>query len=83
MAITIDPDKKKRIENLVKSFREIEGAIAPFREQRAELKKSYEENGWLTKDEYALVKKAYNALKHKVDMDDLSTMVDICKVEMP
>ena len=82
MAIAIDDDKKRRIEQLVKSFREIDGAIAPFREQRSELKKSYEENGWLTKDEFGLVKKAYNALKNKVDMDDLSTIVKIARKEM-
>lgn len=83
MAIVIDNDKKKRIEDLVKSFREIEAAIAPFREHRNELRKSYEENGWLTKEEYNLVKKAFNAVKSKIDMDDLSAIVDIVKVDMP
>ncbi len=83
MAIAIDDEKRKRIENLVKTFREIESCILPFQEQRKDLRKSYEENGWLTKDEYNMVKRAYNARKHKVDMDDLSTMVDIIKVEMP
>ena len=82
MPIAIDDDKKKRIENLVKSFREIDSAILPFREQRTDLKKSCIENGWLTKEEFTLVKKAYNALKNKVDMDDLSTIVEIARKEM-
>jgi hypothetical protein len=83
MPIVVDDEKRKRVENLVKSFREIDNAILPFREQRTELRKSYVENGWLTKDEFTLVKKAYNALKTKVDMDDLSTVVDIARKEMP
>lgn len=83
MAISIDPEKKTRIENLVKSLRELDNCIAPFREQKADLRKSYVENDWLTKDEFTLVKKAYNALKNKTDMDDLNTIIDICKKEMP
>lgn len=81
--LTFDPEKTKRIENLIKSLREIDTFIEPFQEQRKDLRKSYVENGWLTKEEFNLAKKAYNAIKNKVDIDDLSTFVEIAKKEMP
>jgi len=81
--LVIPEDKKRRIEQLVKSFREIDAAILPYREQRTDLRKSYIENEWLNDDEFTLVKRAYNALKHKIDMDDLSTIVEIARKEIP
>lgn len=79
----IDDEKKKRIEDLVKSFKEIDAAILPFQEQRKELRESYIEEGWLTNEEFSYVKKAYNACKKNISMPDLETMVDIVKGEFP
>ena len=79
----IDPEKKGRIENLIKSFREIDNCIEPFQEQRKDLRNSYLEEGWLTKEEYTLVKKAYNFLKKKSDLNDFSSIVEIARKEMP
>jgi hypothetical protein len=81
--IAIDPEKKKNIENFVKSLRELDAAILPFQEHRKDLGKSYVENNKLTKDEVKLVKAAYNALKRKVNLDDLSTFVEIARKEVP
>lgn len=81
--ISIDPEKEKHILELVKSLREIDACIEPYQEQRKDLRNSYIEEGRLTKEEYNYVKKAYNALKRGVDMDDLSTFVDIARKEMP
>lgn len=77
--ITIDADKQDRIEKLVQALKELENCIAPFQEQRKELRTSYIENGWLTKEEYNLVKKAFNAVKHDVDLEELGQIMDLIK----
>ena len=81
--IAITEEKKKHVTNLIKSYRAIDGAIQPYQDQRKELRTEYIENQWLTNGEISLVKKAYNAVKTKVDLDDLSSFIDIVKKEMP
>ena len=81
--IAITEEKKKRVLDLIKSYRAIDGAIEPYREQKKELRTEYIQNQWLTNEEISLVKKAYNAVKTKVDIDDLSSFIDIVKQEIP
>jgi len=81
--ISITEEKKKHVINLIKSYRAIDGAIQPYQDQRKELRTEYIENQWLSNSEISLVKKAYNAVKTKVDLDDLSSFVDIVKSEIP
>ena len=81
--IAITEEKKKHVTNLIKSYRAIDGVIQPYQDQRKELRTEYIENQWLTNGEISLVKKAYNAVKMKVDLDDLSSFMDIVKKEMP
>jgi hypothetical protein len=79
----ITPEKEKHVRHLVKSFREIDAAIEPFREQRKDLRNSYIEEGKLTNEEFSYVKKAYNAVKGKFDSDDLASFMEIVKKDMP
>lgn len=81
--IVVDKEKKERIEKLIKSFKEIDSCILPYQDQRKDLRKSYIDQGWLSKEEFDLVKKSYNLLKKKTNMDDLSTIYDIAKKEVP
>ena len=81
--IAITEEKKKRVADLIKSYKAIASAIQPYQEQRKELRTEYIQNQWLTNEEISLVKKAYNAVKTKVDLDDLSSFMDIVKKEMP
>ena len=81
--IAITEEKKKHVINLIKSYRAIDGAIQPYQDQRKELRTEYMENQWLNNNEISLVKKAYNAVKTKVDLDDLSSFVDIVRGEIP
>jgi len=83
MPITIDKEKKERIEKLIKSFKELDACIFPFQDQKKDLRKSYIDQGWLNKEEYDLVKKSYNLLKRKTNLQDLSTIYDIAKKELP
>ena len=77
--IAITDEKKKHITNLIKSYKSIDSAILPFQEQRKELRKEYIENDWLSNEEISLVKKAYNAVKTRLDLEDLSSFMDIVK----
>ena len=81
--IAITEEQKKPVINLIKSYRAIDGAIQPYQDQRKELRTEYIENQWLSNNEISLVKKAYNAVKTKVDLDDLSSFMDIVKSEIP
>ena len=81
--MNIDKDKRDKIEKLVKSFRELDACILPYQEQKKELRTDYVENGWLTKDEFSQVKRAYNALKRNIDLDELKEWVEVAKPSMP
>jgi hypothetical protein len=80
--IAITEEKKKHVVRLIKSFKAIDSAILPYQEQKKELRKEYIENDWLTNDEISMVKKAYNAVKNQLDLDDLSSMMEIAKEEI-
>jgi hypothetical protein len=80
--IAITEEKKKHVVRLIKSFKAIDSAILPYQEQKKELRKEYIENDWLSNDEISMVKKAYNAVKNQLDLDDLSSMMEIAKEEI-
>lgn len=81
--ISFTDEKKKRVQDLFKSLREIENCIEPFAEQRKELRKHYIENQWLSNEEFSLAKRAFNAAKKKVDVDDFSEFVKIAEEMIP
>jgi hypothetical protein len=59
------------IENYIKSIAALEEAQEPFKEQRRDLRKEYEDNGWLSKDQQRLAVKAYRLIKDEEDMEQL------------
>lgn len=83
-SILMTPEKKEHVEKLVRTLKEIDACIEPFQEQKKELRSLYtKENDWLTNEEFSMVKKAYNAVKSDLDLDDLATFVKIAAKEMP
>ena len=52
-------------------------AMKPYKEQKGDLRKSYLDNKWLTKDEIKTALKAYRLRKDNTDMDELTQMFDI------
>lgn len=61
----------------LESLKAIEDAIAPYQEQKRDLKTEYVENGWLTKEEISLTVKAYRLVKNNLeDLDELLDMVE-------
>jgi len=68
---TTDTKKEERIVDYIKSIKELEETMEPFKEQKRDLKKNYVENGWLTKDEISTAVKAFRLMKGEVDLDQM------------
>ena len=81
LADKIDPpqDKEKHMKDYITSIKAIEDAMEPFKEQRKDLRESYNENGWLTKEEMRLAIKAYRLYKSETDMEILTDYVNKCQ----
>ena len=71
--------KEDHLANYIKTFVAIEDAMEPFKEQRKDLRESYSENGWLSKEEMRLAVKAYRLYKSETDMETLTDYVNRCQ----
>ena len=63
---------EEHLSNYVKEFAAIEDAMEPFKEQRRDLRESYDTNQWLSKEEMRLAVKAYRLVKSDTDMEQLT-----------
>ena len=73
--------KEERVVDYVMSVAALDDAMKPFKEQKADLRKSYLDNGWLTKEEIKTALKAYRLRKDNTDMDQLTEMFDMMPSE--
>ena len=71
--------KQEKMIEYIRSLRAIEDAMEPFKEQRKDLRESYNENGWLTKEEMRLAVKACRLYKSETDMEILTDYVNKCQ----
>jgi hypothetical protein len=69
--------KEELIVRYAKALDEVDRAMEPFREHKKELKQSYLENGWLTKDEMSMILKAYRMMKSEEDLGAIQHYVDM------
>jgi len=74
--------KEEHLSNYIKTFVAIEDAMEPFKEQRKDLRESYSENGWLSKEDMRLAVKAYRLYKSETDMEILTDYVNKCQRSM-
>ena len=56
----------------IESLQALEEAMEPYKEQKRELRKEYEENKWLSKEEMRMAVKAYRLMKSDTDFDQLT-----------
>ena len=75
-SLTGDKDKETHMKEYITSIKALEDAMEPFKEQKRELRKEYDDNGWLNKDEQRMVVRAYRLLKDDVDIGELIDMYD-------
>jgi len=68
---TTETKKEEKIVDYIKSIKDLEDAMEPFKEQKRELKKNYVENGWLTKEEISGAVRAFRLMKGEVDLDQM------------
>lgn len=64
--------KEEHVKNYIKSFAAIEEAIEPFKDQKRDLRSSYDENRWLSKEEQRMAVKAYRLMKSDTDFEQLT-----------
>ena len=64
--------KEEHLINYVKTFAAIEAAMEPFKDQRRDLRESYSENNWLSKEDMRLAVRAYRLMKSDIDMEQLT-----------
>ena len=75
------PEKTKdeRVKDFIKSMAALDESIKPYREQKTDLKKSYIDNKYLSKDEIKMALQAYRLVKNKVDIDQLDQFFEKVK----
>ncbi len=74
--------QEEHVRNFIRSVDAIETAMEPFKDQKRDLRSSYEENKWLSKEEMRMAIKAYRLLKSDVDMDALTDYFNQLKKTM-
>lgn len=70
-------EKEDKMVEYIRSLHELEEAMEPYKEQKRELKKEFQDEGWLTKEEISMTVKAYRLLKD--DSFDIAEFNDIYK----
>lgn len=70
-------DKKKHVENLIASLRTLEAQMEPYKEQKRELKKTYVENGYLSREDVSSAIKAYRMIEKGQNFESLEEMFEL------
>ena len=66
--------KEESIVKFITALKAVEDEMEPFKEHKRDLKRSYIENGWLSKEEISYAVKAYRMLKSDMDLEALSNI---------
>ena len=75
--------KEEHVKNFIKSFAAVEEAIEPFKDQKRDLRSSYDENNWLSKEEMRMAVKAYRLMKSDTDFEQLTDYFKKLKRHFP
>ena len=71
--------KEEHAVNFAKVLAEIDRCMEPFKDHRRDLKTSYQQNRWLSKEEMTDVARAYRSLKKDEDINKIADYVLILK----
>jgi hypothetical protein len=63
--------KEEHVRNYLKDLVSTEDAMAPFKEHKRDVRKSYIDEGYLTKEEIWAAVRAYRMIKDEKDIDAL------------
>ncbi len=70
-------EKELMLVEYIKSIKALEDAMEPYKDQRRELRKEYQDNGWLSREEIRVAVKAYRLMRSGDDLDDLYDMYSL------
>ena len=73
---TEEKKKEEYVVDFIKAFKAVEDEMEPFKEHRRELKKTFVENNYLTREEVRMAVKAYRMLKTYDDFDKFSEIYE-------
>jgi len=73
---TDDKTKQEYIGNFIRALAQVEAEMLPYQEHRRDLRKSYVQYGWLSKEELSAASKAYRILKSDEDLEQLLDMYE-------
>ena len=71
--------KEEHVKNYLKDLVATEEAMEPFKEHKRDIRKSYIDEGYLTKEEIWAAVRAYRMIKGEKDMDALIEAYDQVK----
>jgi len=60
----------------IKALKAVEDEMEPYKEHKRDLRKNYEQNGWLTKDEMRQAVRAYRMLSKGDSIDQFTDYFD-------
>ena len=72
--------KARYITEYIRSMKELEEAMEPYKEQKRELRQEYKENGWLSKEEISMAVKAYRHMKDETDLEQLMDFYETLRI---
>ena len=72
-------EKESHVVNFVKSFIALEEAMEPYKEQKRDLRDSYHQNNWLSKEDMRMAIRAYRLMKSETDIEELVDMFSSLK----
>ena len=70
-------EKELMLVEYIKSIKALEDAMEPYKDQRRELRKEYQDNGWLSREEIRVAVKAYRLMRSGDDLYDLYDMYSL------
>ena len=70
-------EKELMLVEYIKSIKALEDAMEPYKDQRRELRKEYQDNGWLSREEIRVAVKAYRLMRSGDALDDLYDMYSL------
>lgn len=73
----IEDAKKEKMIEYIRSMAELDNAMQPYKDQKKELKQDFIEKKVLTKEEIALLTRAYAMAKKGEDTDSLGELLEM------
>jgi len=67
-----DLTKEEYVVEFIKAFKAIEDEMEPYKEHKRDVRKSYAQNGWLTKDDMRQAVRAYRMLQKGDNIDQFT-----------